>query len=235
MLLFLLSCVWLFVTLRTTACQASLSFTVSKSLLKLMSIESVMPSKYLILCHPDAGKDWGQEEKGATEDENITCQIYKWKQNFHFMKDTLEGLYSILFSGHLLPQTLVDPSPRTFQHGRHTTSGLWGHLGLITCSGFYIESPYASGPIVMPTKSSDISLPSVCMCVSIHQSTDHVRKLGLKTKLFNLHRPPGKLSQVLAMYLLQLSVGLKTSRDQASGRGFHENHMKLVCSKLRDS
>ena len=35
----------------TAACQASLSFTVSLSLLKLLSIESVMPSNYLILCH----------------------------------------------------------------------------------------------------------------------------------------------------------------------------------------
>ena len=39
-----LSCVWLFETLWTTACQASLSLTNSQSLLKLMSIESVMPS-----------------------------------------------------------------------------------------------------------------------------------------------------------------------------------------------
>ena len=36
----------------TAACQASLSFTISWSLLKLISIESVMPSNYLILCHP---------------------------------------------------------------------------------------------------------------------------------------------------------------------------------------
>ena len=39
-----------FETLWTAACQASLSFTISKSLLKLMSIESVMPSNHLILC-----------------------------------------------------------------------------------------------------------------------------------------------------------------------------------------
>ena len=38
--------------LRTTACQASLSITNSWSLLKLMCIESVMPSSPLILCHP---------------------------------------------------------------------------------------------------------------------------------------------------------------------------------------
>ena len=37
---------------RTAAHQASLSFTISWSLLKLMSIESVMPSNHRILCHP---------------------------------------------------------------------------------------------------------------------------------------------------------------------------------------
>ena len=47
-----LSCVQLFVTPWTVACQASLSITNSESLLKLMSIESVMPSNHLILCHP---------------------------------------------------------------------------------------------------------------------------------------------------------------------------------------
>ena len=47
-----LSCVWLFATPWTAAHQASLSFTITQSLLKLMSIESVMPSNYLILCHP---------------------------------------------------------------------------------------------------------------------------------------------------------------------------------------
>ena len=36
----------------TAACQASLSFTISQSLLKLRSIESVVPSNHLILCHP---------------------------------------------------------------------------------------------------------------------------------------------------------------------------------------
>ena len=47
-----LSCVWLFATPWTAARQASLSITNSRSLLKLMSIESVMPSNNLILCHP---------------------------------------------------------------------------------------------------------------------------------------------------------------------------------------
>ena len=54
------SCVQLFVTPWTAACQASLSFTISQRLLKVMSIESVMPMSiesvmppnHLILCHP---------------------------------------------------------------------------------------------------------------------------------------------------------------------------------------
>ena len=47
-----LSRVQLFVTPRTAAHHASLSFTISRSLLKLMSTESAMPSNHLILCHP---------------------------------------------------------------------------------------------------------------------------------------------------------------------------------------
>ena len=47
-----LSHVWLFATPWTAARQASVSFTNSWSLLKLMSVESVMPSNHLILCCP---------------------------------------------------------------------------------------------------------------------------------------------------------------------------------------
>ena len=48
----LLSCIWLFATPWTAARQVSLSITNSQSLLKLMSIESMMSSNHLILCHP---------------------------------------------------------------------------------------------------------------------------------------------------------------------------------------
>ena len=58
--LFLLQCqsvqslsrVWLFATPWTATHQATLSLTNSRSLLKLMSIELVMPSNHLIFCHP---------------------------------------------------------------------------------------------------------------------------------------------------------------------------------------
>ena len=48
----MLSHVWLFVAPWIAAHQASLSITMSWSLTKLMSMESVMPSRHLILCHP---------------------------------------------------------------------------------------------------------------------------------------------------------------------------------------
>ena len=47
-----LSCIRLFANPRIAARQASLSITNSRSSLRLMSIESVMPSSHLILCHP---------------------------------------------------------------------------------------------------------------------------------------------------------------------------------------
>ena len=47
-----LSHIQLFETLWTAARQASLSFTISQSLLKFISIELVMPSNHLILCQP---------------------------------------------------------------------------------------------------------------------------------------------------------------------------------------
>ena len=47
-----LSGVWLFATWWTAACQASLSFIISWSLLRLMFIELILPSNHLILCHP---------------------------------------------------------------------------------------------------------------------------------------------------------------------------------------
>ena len=48
----ILSCVQLFRTPWNAACQASLSITNSRSLFKLMFIESLMTSNHLILCHP---------------------------------------------------------------------------------------------------------------------------------------------------------------------------------------
>ena len=61
----LLSHVRLFATPWTAACQASLSFTVAWSLLKLMPIESVMPSSHLILCRPFSSSPQSFQASGS--------------------------------------------------------------------------------------------------------------------------------------------------------------------------
>ena len=59
-----LSRIQLFATLWTAVCQASLSITNSQSLLKLMSIKSVMPSNHPILCHPFSSCPQSSQHQG---------------------------------------------------------------------------------------------------------------------------------------------------------------------------
>ena len=59
------SCVWLFATPWTVACQASLFITNSWRLPKLLSIDLVMPSNHLILCHPFSSHLQSLPESGS--------------------------------------------------------------------------------------------------------------------------------------------------------------------------
>ena len=71
-----LSHVWLFVTSWTAACQAALSITNSWSLVKVMSIESVMPSNHLILCRPLVLPPLGLQK---TQHQGL----FKWVSSLH--------------------------------------------------------------------------------------------------------------------------------------------------------
>ena len=66
-------CVRLFATPWTAARQASLSITTSRSLLKLMSIESVMPSSHLILCRPLLLLRWVFPSVRVFSNETVLC------------------------------------------------------------------------------------------------------------------------------------------------------------------
>ena len=72
-----LSHVWLFATLWITACQASLSITNYKSLLKLMSIELVMPSNHLILCFPSSPAFNLSQHQGLLQGVSSLHQVAK--------------------------------------------------------------------------------------------------------------------------------------------------------------
>ena len=77
-----LSRVWLFVIPWTAACQASLSFNNSQSLLKLKSIESVMPSNYLILCHSLLLLPSIFHEHPVFSDKSVLC--IRWPKYWSF-------------------------------------------------------------------------------------------------------------------------------------------------------
>ena len=76
-----LSHVWLFVTPWTAACQTSLSFTVCWSFLKLMSIESVVPSNHLILCHPLSSPALNFSQHQG---------LFQWVSSSHWVAKVLE-------------------------------------------------------------------------------------------------------------------------------------------------
>ena len=91
-----LSCVCLFATPWTAACQPSLSFTIYWSLLKLMSIESVMPSNHVTLCHhlllhstfPESGyfpKSWHFASGGQCIGVSASASVFQWKFSIDFL------------------------------------------------------------------------------------------------------------------------------------------------------
>ena len=90
-----LSRVWLFATPWTAACQASLSITNSWSLLRLTSIESVMPSNHLILCRPFLILLQYLPALGFFSSESVLC--IRWPKYWSF-SISLSNDYSRLIS-----------------------------------------------------------------------------------------------------------------------------------------
>ena len=107
-----LSSVWLFVTPWTAASQVSLSFTISQSLLKLMSIELVMPSNHLILYHPlfflpsifPSIRVLSNES--ALHIKQLQHQSFQWIFRVYFLENWLISLLSKGLS-RVLPNTTV--------------------------------------------------------------------------------------------------------------------------------
>ena len=92
-----LSPVQLFATPWTAARQASLSITNSQSLLKLMSIESVMPSNHLILCHPLLLPPSIFPSIRVFSNESALCNRWPKYRRFSF-NICLSNEYSVLIS-----------------------------------------------------------------------------------------------------------------------------------------
>ena len=129
----LLSCVRLFATPWTTARQASLSITDSWSLLKLMSIESVMPSNHLIICCPLLFPHSIFPNIRVFSNESVLCIRWPSYWSFSFSispSNEYSGLIS--FRMDWLDLFAVQGTHKSLlQHHSSKASALW-------CSAFFI-------------------------------------------------------------------------------------------------
>ena len=105
----------LFTTPRTAACQASLSFTFSWKLLKLMSIESVIPSNHLILCCPLFLPPSIFPSIRGFSNESVFCIRWPkyWSFSFNISANVYSGLISLGLTGltSLLSKDCQESSP----------------------------------------------------------------------------------------------------------------------------
>ena len=141
-----LSRVRLFVTPWTTARQASLSNTNSQSLHKLISIESVMPSNYLILCHPLLLLPSTFPSNRVFLNESAFC--IRWPKYWSFSFNiSLSNEHSGLISFRMdwLDLLAVQGTLKSLlQHHSSKASILW-------CSAFFMVQ--LSHPCLLPTQN----------------------------------------------------------------------------------
>ena len=91
-----LSRVWLFAAPWTAAHQASLSFTVSQSLLKLMSTELVIPSNHFILCHPFSSCPQFSQHQSLVQWVNSSHQVVKVLE-FQLQHQSFQWIFRVDF------------------------------------------------------------------------------------------------------------------------------------------
>ena len=140
------SCIQLFATWCTTvACQTSLSITISRSLLKLMSIESVIPSNHLILCHPLLLPPSIFPSIRAFSNESVLC--IRWPEYWSFsISPSNEHPGLISFRMDWLDLLAVQGTLKSLLHHHSSKASiLWCSLhhhsskaSILWCSAFFI-------------------------------------------------------------------------------------------------
>ena len=117
----------------TEACQASLSFTIHQSLLKLMFFKSVMPSNHLILCHPPLLLPSIFPSSRVFSDEQVLCIMWPKDWSFSFsISPSSEYSELISFRMDWFDLLAVQGTLKSLlQHHSSKASVLW-------CSAFFI-------------------------------------------------------------------------------------------------
>ena len=137
------------------ACQASLSFTISQSLLKLMPIESVMPSNYLILCRPLLLLPSIFPSISIFSNESALC--IRWPKYWSFSVSSInEYLGLIFFRIDRFDLLAVQGTPKSLlQHHSSKES-------ILQCSAFFIVQLshlyVTTGEIIALTISTSVSI-----------------------------------------------------------------------------
>ena len=130
----LLSRVWLFPKPWTATCQASLSITNSCSLLKLMTIRSVMPFNHLILCHPLLLLPSIFPTIRVFSSESVLCIRWPMYWSFSFTISP-SNEYSGLISFRIDWLDLLAAQSRDFQESSPTP---YSNTSILRCSAFFI-------------------------------------------------------------------------------------------------
>ena len=159
-----LSRVWLFASPWIAARQASLSITSSRSSLKLMSIESVMPFSHLILCHPLFLLPPILPSIRVFSNESTLCMRWAkyWSFNFSIIPSKEHpGLIS--FRMDLLDLLVVQGTLKSLlQHHSSKASILW-HSAFFTVQ---LSHPYmTTGKMKALTRQTFVG--KECLCFSI--------------------------------------------------------------------
>ena len=128
----------------TSARQASLSFTISQSLLKLMSIESVMPSNHLILCRPLLLLPSIFPSIRVYSNESVLCIRWPkyWSFNIHydvFNKENVFHIEHLLCTGSLKLMNMNiknrTQGPQELPCGHYLSSSVYFALVIVPPSG----------------------------------------------------------------------------------------------------
>ena len=170
----LLSHVRLFATPWTTAHEASLSITNSQSLLRLMSIESVMPSNHLILCRPLLLPPSIFPSIRVFSNESVLCIRWPKHRSFSFSISP-SNEYSGLISFRIDWLDLLSVSFLTLkgllQHHSSKASILW-------CSAFFIvqlSHPYmTTGKTIALTKQTFVGKVTSLLFNMLSRFVSHV-------------------------------------------------------------
>ena len=155
-----LSCVQLFATSWTAAHQASLSITNSRSLLKLMSIELVMPSNHLILCHSLLLLSSIFPSIRVFSNKSVICIRWPKYWSFNF-RISPSNEYSGLISFRMNWLNLLDSLKSLFQHYSSNASVLQGSAFFIV----QLSHPYmTTGETISLTRQNFVG---ICFCFLI--------------------------------------------------------------------